>query len=55
MILGLDEHETNAKNQTLRNSTYELTNPLVMVKKHVRLWNLSILMSELGVYNFGLR
>ena len=32
-ILGLDEHETNAKNRTLRNSAFELKNPLEMVKK----------------------
>ena len=48
MILGLDEHETDAKNRTSRNSAYELTNPLRMVKKHVRLSNRSIMMSELG-------
>ena len=48
-ILGLDEHETNAKNRTSRNSASELTNPLEMVKKHVRLWYRSILMFELGV------
>ena len=33
MILGLDEHKTNAKNQTSRNLASELTNPLEMVKK----------------------
>ena len=49
MILGLDEHETDVKNRNSRNSTSELTNPLEMVKKHVRLSNRSILMSELGV------
>ena len=32
-ILGLDEHETDAKDRTSRNSTSELTNPLAMVKK----------------------
>ena len=32
-ILGQDEHETDAKNQTLTNSTSELTNPLEIVKK----------------------
>ena len=32
-ILGLDEHETDAKNRTSRNSASELTNPLEMVKK----------------------
>ena len=31
--LGLDEHETDAKNQTSRNSDFELTNPLEMVDK----------------------
>ena len=31
--MGLDEHETNAKNRTSRNSASELTNPLEMVKK----------------------
>ena len=34
---------------TTRNSASDLTNPLEMVKKHVRLWNRSILMSEIGV------
>ena len=48
-ILSLDEHETDAKNRTSRNSNYELTNPLEMVKKQFRLLNRSILMSELGV------
>ena len=48
-ILGLDEHETDAKNRTSRNSSSELTNPLEMVKKHVRLRNRSIMVSELGV------
>ena len=33
-ISGLDEHETDAKNRTSRNSDYELTNPLEMVKKN---------------------
>ena len=33
MILGLDEHETDAKNRTSMNSASELTNPLDMVKK----------------------
>ena len=47
-ILGLDEHETDAKYRTSRNSVSELTNPLEMVKVLVRLWNHSILMSELG-------
>ena len=32
-ILGLDEHETDAKNRISRNSASELTNPLEMVKK----------------------
>ena len=49
-IVGLDEHETDAKNWASRNSTSEHTNSLEMVKKkHVKLWNRSILMSELGV------
>ena len=34
-ILGLDEHETDAKNQTSRNSASELTNPLEMVKRNM--------------------
>ena len=33
MNLGQDEHETDAKNQTLTNSASELTNLLEMVKK----------------------
>ena len=33
MILGLDEHETDAKNRTPTNSASQLTNPLKMVKK----------------------
>ena len=32
-ILGLDEHETDAKNRTSRNSASELTNPSEMVKE----------------------
>ena len=48
-ILGLDEHKTNAKNRTSRNSDSELTNPLEIVKNEFRLLNRSILMSELGV------
>ena len=48
-ILGLHEHETDVKNRTSRNSASELTNPLEIVKKYVRLWNRSILMSELAV------
>ena len=32
-ILTVDEHETDAKNRTLRNSDSELTNPLEMLKK----------------------
>ena len=31
--MGQDEHETDAKNRTLTNSTSELTNPLENVKK----------------------
>ena len=48
--MGLDEDETNAKNDTSRNSASELTYPLEMAKEHVKLWNRSILMSELGVW-----
>ena len=48
-ILNLDEHDTYAKDRISRNSAYELTKPLEMVKKHVRLLNRSILISELGV------
>ena len=48
MILGLDEHQTDSENHTSRNSASELTNPLEMVKKHARLWNRSMMMSELG-------
>ena len=33
MILGLDEHETDLKNQTSRNSASELMNSSEMVKK----------------------
>ena len=32
-ILGLNEHETDAKNRTSTNSASELTNPLKMVKE----------------------
>ena len=32
-ILGLNEHETDVKNRTSRNSAFELTNPLETVKK----------------------
>ena len=46
--MSQDEHETDAKNRNLTNSGSELTNPLEMVKKHFRLLNPSILMSELG-------
>ena len=48
-ILGQDEHETDTENQTSTNSAFDLTNPLEMVKKHVRILNCSILMSELEV------
>ena len=47
--LGLDEHETDAENRTLRNSAYKFTNPLEKVKKHVKILNRPILLSELGV------
>ena len=46
--MGQDEHETDAKNPPLTTSASELTNPLEMVKKHLRLLNRSVLMSELG-------
>ena len=36
-IFGLDEQETDAKNRTSKSLASELTNPLEMVKKHVRL------------------
>ena len=48
-ILGQNEEETDPKNWTSRNSAYELTNPIEMVNKQLRLFNRSILMSELGV------
>ena len=48
-MLGQDEHEKDTKNWTSTNSASELTNPLEMVKKRVRIWNSSILMSEIGV------
>ena len=32
-MLGQDEHETDTKNRTATNSTFELTNPLEMVEK----------------------
>ena len=48
-MLGQDEHETEAKNWTSTNSDSELTNPLEMVKNQLKLFNLSILISELGV------
>ena len=48
-FLGQEEHETDTKNRTSKNSAFELTNPLEIVKKHFKLLNRSILMSELGV------
>ena len=48
-MLGQDEHETETKNWTSTNSDSELTNPLEMVKNQFKLFNLSILISELGV------
>ena len=48
-ISGQLEHGTDAKNRTSRNSASEVTNPLEMVKKHFRLLNRSMLMSELRV------
>ena len=38
-ILSQFEKDIDAKNQAARNSASEITNPLEMVKKHVRLWN----------------
>ena len=46
--MGQDEHETDAKNRTLTNSASEITNPLELIKKHFRLLNRSVQMSELG-------
>ena len=43
-MLVQDEHETDEKNRTSANSTSELMHPLELVKKHVTLWNRSILM-----------
>ena len=37
------------KNRTSTNLAFQLKNPIEMVKKHVRLWNRSILISEIGV------
>ena len=48
-FLGQDKQETDAKNWTSTNLAPELTNPLEMVKKHFRLLNHLILMSELVV------
>ena len=39
-ILSIDEHATDAKNQTSRNSDSELTNPLQMVKKTIQAFEL---------------
>ena len=49
MILGQDSEAIDAKNRTKTNSASEVMNPLEMVKKHFRLLNRSILMSEQGV------
>ena len=49
MTLGQDKHETDKENRTSTNSASNLTNPVEMLKKHVRLWNCSIFMSELEV------
>ena len=38
-ILSQDEKDVDSKNWAARNSASEITNPLEMVKKHVRLWN----------------
>ena len=40
-ILVQDEHETNAKNQTLTNSASELTNLLEMVKKKMTVFGIA--------------
>ena len=49
-ILGQDEYETHTEDRTSTNSVSDLTHPLEMVKKkHVMLWNCSILMFELEV------
>ena len=48
-ILSKDEKDTDAKNWAARNSASEPTNPLEMVNKYVRIWNRSILKSEIGV------
>ena len=48
-ILGQNEQETDAKNRTSMNSASKLMNPLKMVKRHFRLLNCSILMSDLRV------
>ena len=48
-MLGHDEHETDTKNRTLTNSSFELTNPLSMVENQFNLLNRSILKFELGV------
>ena len=48
-ILGQEEHETDAKDRTSRNSASKLTNPLENGKKNFSLLNCSILMSVLGV------
>ena len=39
IILSQDEKVIDAKNWVARNSVSEITNPLEMVKKHVKLWN----------------
>ena len=48
-MLGQDENETDTKNRNSTNSASKLTNPLEMEKQHVRLWNRSIQMFEIGV------
>ena len=48
-ILGQEKHETVTENRISTNSASDLTNPFEMVKKTCRLWNCSILMSELEV------
>ena len=48
-MLSQDEQEIDTKNCTSTNSASELTNPLEMVKRHFKLLNRIILMSELGL------
>ena len=38
---GQDENETDAKNRTLTNSAYELTNPLEMIQKNMSVFGIA--------------